>query len=472
MSSPRTLAVCALAALAGPALAQQLEITGETLFDNDALGGIVGRSGWFGHEVAWLDDLDGNGVQDIAVGAHNHDSVYILFLESDRSVAGATIINGRAVDAQGGSFGNSLATIDDIDGDGIRELAVSAPRQEEGRVYILFLNSDGTQRDHVTIGHNRGGFGDLDVGDVFGGWISNVGDFTGDGRSEMAVSAARDDDGGTDRGAVYLLSLGEDGEVERSWKYSAVDAPLAGFLADGSRFGTSVSSAGDLDGDGIDELAAGPYVDADLGFKGSLFILYLDESLDLRRVSRIAEGAGGLDASMAPLEQFGFSVAPAGDLDRDGTADLFVGAPGNEATNGHTGGVWALLMRANGTVHDHVLITDGLAGFNGPLPASSAFGATVTRPIDFNGDGISEFAVGAPTHRDDQGNQYGAFWILEFSRGCFADREGDGVIDARDFFVFLEEFVAANTSADLNGDGVHDQADFFAYLDLFTSACD
>ncbi|MGH7412318.1 MAG: integrin alpha, partial [Candidatus Methylomirabilis sp.] len=101
--------------------------------------------------------------------------------------------------------------LDDLDGDGRKELAVGAGGADDpgGAVWILFLNTDGTVKDQRKISATRGGFkGHLDQYDFFGRSVVSLGDLDGNGIGDLAVGAIRDDDGGTDRGAVWVLFMG------------------------------------------------------------------------------------------------------------------------------------------------------------------------------------------------------------------------------------------------------------------------
>jgi hypothetical protein len=114
----------------------------------------------------------------------------------------------------GDLFGSSLAGLADLDGDSVNDLAVGAFRDEntqtdEGAVCVLLMNSDGTVKSHVKISDGLAGFtpSGLDGDDWFGSSVANLGDLDGDGVIELAVGARRD--GNTDplEGAVYIVSL-------------------------------------------------------------------------------------------------------------------------------------------------------------------------------------------------------------------------------------------------------------------------
>ena len=98
---------------------------------------------------------------------------------------------------------------------------------------------------------SSGSTGRLDDGDVFGRSVTSLGDLDGDGVPEMAVGAPGADEGGPDRGTVWVAFLSNDGTVKRRRKISATEGPFGEGLDDGDLFGRSVASLGDLDDDSI-----------------------------------------------------------------------------------------------------------------------------------------------------------------------------------------------------------------------------
>ncbi len=116
----------------------------------------------------------------------------------------------------------------------------------------------------------------LDDEDFFGVSASALGDLDGDGVTDLAVGAYRDDDGGSERGAVWVLFLQADGTVKRHQKISDTEGGFTGTLDDDDLFGISVSALGDLDGDGVVDLAVGATRDDDGGFnRGEVWVLFL-----------------------------------------------------------------------------------------------------------------------------------------------------------------------------------------------------
>ena len=154
-----------------------------------------------------------------------------------------------------------MAGIGDINGDGIGDIAVGADYDDDGKPR-RGLYPDAEQRRHV-----KGRTEDLvDRGradrrlannDRFGRAVAGIGDLDGDGIDDIAVGAEKDDDGGTNRGAVYVLMLNADGTVKAQQKISDNAGGLAAALDDGDAFGVSVAGLGDLNGDRTNDIAVG-----------------------------------------------------------------------------------------------------------------------------------------------------------------------------------------------------------------------
>ena len=140
------------------------------------------------------------------------------------------------------------------------------------------MGEDGWVLSHQKISSTEGGFtGTLDDYDDFGTSVASLGDLDGDGVADLAVGTTGDDDGGDRHGAVWVLFLHSNGTVKSHQKISDTAGGFTGTLDDWDYFGTSVASLGDLDGDGVADLAVGATSDDDGGDRrGAVWVLFLD----------------------------------------------------------------------------------------------------------------------------------------------------------------------------------------------------
>jgi len=113
--------------------------------------------------------------------------------------------------------------------------------------------------------------------DQFGVSSDSLGDLNNDGVNDIIVGANRDDSGGVDKGAVYILFLNDDGSVLFEQKISSTDGGFTGVLESGDVFGTAVACIGDLNNDGVNDIAVGAEYDGDGGYwSGAVWILFLN----------------------------------------------------------------------------------------------------------------------------------------------------------------------------------------------------
>ena len=333
---------------------------------SDTAGGFtapLSSNDWLGGGMAGLGDLDGDDVPDLAVGAagdnnggNSAGAVYILFLNTD-----GTVKSYQKISSSFGNFGGSLvaddqfgakvANLGDLDGDDVVDLAVGAIRDSEngfsrGAIWILFLNADGTVKSQQKINESNGGFtGTLDNEDFFA-TVSTLGDLDGDDVTDIAVGAERDDDGGTDRGAVWILFLNEDGTVKAHQKISSTDGGFTGVLDDGDLFG-GTEGLGDIDNDGIPDLAVGARLDDDGGWaRGAVWILFLNSDGTVKSHQKISMTSGNFNHDLGYLGTFGGGIALLPDLDGDYRSELVVGAhrddDGGVGGNADRGAVYIL----------------------------------------------------------------------------------------------------------------------------------
>ncbi|MEM7309132.1 MAG: integrin alpha [Planctomycetota bacterium] len=387
---------------------------------------------WFGRAVAPLGDLDGDGVDDLIAtavrdddGAGDAGCAYVLFMNPDSTVAASQKISATSGGfggplAANDYFGQSVASLGDVDGDGVVDVAVGAMGVDDGgvdrgAVWILLLNADGTVRAETKISDLQ----DLDDGDRFGVSVAGLGDLDGDGVPDVAVGAQYDDDGGTDRGAVRILFLNPDGTLKALTKISDVQGGATPQLDDGDWFGRALAALGDVDGDGVGELAVGAHSDDDGGAdRGAAWILFLAADGTVRATGKISALAGGFLGVLDDGDYFGGALSALGDLDGNGVPDLAVAAAYDDDGGPDRGAVWVCYLLPSGAVLGHQKLSDFSSPCHGGLDDVDFFGSSIASPVDRDGDGVPELPVGA-IWDDDGGSNRGAVWVHPLApAGC------------------------------------------------------
>ncbi len=270
--------------------------SGTTAIDGDTANGPdLSRGDNFGRSVANIGDLDGDGTVDIAVGAHHVDdpsgtgsgALHVIFMNADGTPKGTIEINGDTANgpslSAGDRFGASVANIGDLDGDGTVDIAVGATRDDadndvdSGALHVIFMNADGTPKGTIEIDGDTANGPSLSGGDHFGRSVANIGDLDGDGTVDIAVGAYRDDENGTDSGALHVIFMNADGTPKGTIEINGNTANGPSLSA-GDLFGSSIANIGDLDGDGTVDIAVGAHRDDtdDSTDSGALHVIFLD----------------------------------------------------------------------------------------------------------------------------------------------------------------------------------------------------
>lgn len=337
-------------------------------------GGASNR--YFGISAGTAGDVNGDGYADVLVGClqwtngQANEGAAFLYLGSPTGINSSAFYRYEP-NVANARMGEWVSTAGDVNGDGISDMIIGAPGLSGGRAFIYH---GGTYNVSTTPSFTRSsGLASAQLGTS----VANAGDVNGDGYSDAIVGAPSASNGQAGEGLAYLHYGSPTGL-----------APLPSVTLEvniaGAAFGTSVASAGDVNGDGYADVVVGA-----------------PQSNGIGRAYIFHGGPGGLASSPALTlsgtsgSLFGTSVFKAGDHNADGYSDVLVGAPGSDLVFVYPGSPAGL---------DPTPVI-----FNAPVPGGS-FGASVGTAGDVNGDGFSDILVGAPDLSNGQSLE-GAFYL-------------------------------------------------------------
>ena len=359
--------------------------------------------GGFGARAAGVGDVNGDGFADWIVGSPSYDGAGgVDSGRVDLFFGGVgPLASGPAWSAEGGvagaELGFALAGGGDVNGDGYADFLVGAPgvADDDGRIDLYWGGMTGPG---TTTGWSIAG--PTGAAGRFGASATILGDANGDGFADVAVGAP-DEPVNALTGRVYAWLGASDGPGGTAdWTAEALGG------VDG--FGAAVSGAGDMNGDGLDDLIVGAPTSTSTLVQEGAVLLFEGEAT----ISGLSGNAAMIWWGTGDFSEFGAAVAPAGDLDGDGFADIVVGAPGYPG----------------GSEQGAVLVYQGGAPYD-PMPPFGAVGgdlgdrqgAAVAGVGDLDGDGIPDLAAGAPGYDDTASGGEG---LLLMWRGNAGDARG------------------------------------------------
>jgi hypothetical protein len=398
-----------------------------------------------GYSVSGAGDANGDGVDDLIIGATGADpngsysgECYVVFGGAGVGAGGALelsslngangfVING--IDA-GDESGRSVSGAGDFNGDGAADLIIGATAADpngtfSGESYMVFggagVGAGGVLELSSLNGANGFVINGIDVYDFSGSSASSAGDINGDGVDDLIIGATGADPNGSNSGESYVVfggaGVGAGGVLELSSLNGANGFVING-IGGGDNSGISVSSAGDANGDGAADLIIGAnYADPNGSFSGETYVVFGGAGVGAGGALEISSlnGANGFVINgIDAYDYSGRSVSGAGDVNGDGAADLIIGA--NKADpNGTASGESYVVFGGAGVGAGGVLELSSLNGANGfvlnGIDASDFSGSSVSGAGDVNGDGVDDLIIGAQL-ADPNGNFSGESYVV------------------------------------------------------------
>ena len=318
------------------------------------------------------------------------------------------------------------------------------------------------------------------LNDEAGTAVAGIGDVNGDGVDDILIGAPGVTTNGTDAGAAYVV-FGDPGHGDAgpALDLNTLDGSN-GFTILGAtatdRAGTAVAGAGDVNGDGVDDMLIGAPAHAADGdkYSGAAYVVFGNDTpgafgatLDLKDL----DGGNGFKIRGASESDFaGTAVAGAGDMNGDGLDDILIGAPGVSTVNPGAGAAYVVFGDDTPGAFGATLDLNTLDGNNGVTLLGKAVqgraGAAVSGAGDVNDDGLADALVGAPNV--DGGSSYEvdegvAYLVLgDDAPGAFGATLDLGGLSGNAGFSFSGvtggdlRGTAVSGAGDINGDGVDD----------------
>jgi hypothetical protein len=415
---------------------------------NTTLDDANQASAFFGHSVSSAGDVNGDGYSDVIIGAFQYDD------GANTNEGRAFVYHGSATglsaspnntpddaDQVNANFGISVASAGDVNGDGYSDVIIGAhnyddgANTDEGKAFVYHGSVTGlSATPNSTPDDADQAFARL------GNSVSSAGDVNGDGYSDVIIGIVEYDDGANaNEGRAFLYN----GSVAglSTTPNSTLDAADQA----GANFGVSVAGAGDINGDGYNDVIIGArlYDDGANTNEGRAFVYHGSATGLSASPNNTPDDADQVNAN------FGISVASAGDVNGDGYSDVIIGASEyDDGANTDEGRVFVYHGSATG-----LSATPNSTPDDGDQ-ADAVFGFSVASAGDVNGDGYSDIIIGARLYDDGANTNEGRAFVYHGSAIGLSTTPNSTPDDADQALSQLGHSVAS--AGDVNGDGYSD----------------
>ena len=380
-------------------------------------------------------DVNGDGYSDVIIGWPGYDggltdegAAYVYHGSSSGLSSFASW--GAESNVFKGQMGNSVSTAGDVNGDGYDDVIIGAP--SAGRAWVYYGSASGVTSSSPWITNGQSGAS-------YGNSVAYAGDVNNDGFDDVIVGAPFHDDSSTDNGRAFVY-YGSAGSMDTTADFAVSSAKL------GVQFGWSVSGAGDVNGDGYDDLIIGSrnYDSPDPG-EGRAFIYHGSATVPVYDAGPDGDEPGA---------EYGYSVAGAGDVNGDGYADVVIGAPLSNNGGFTDAGRVEILYGGPGGISE-----TGKTVVTGPQESGAQLGYDVDTAGDVNGDGFADVIIGAPYRNSGQTDEGVAYVLRGSNTGI---RSLDYAFGGFEYWIGQSNQSnahygwAVGTAGDVNGDGFSD----------------